>query len=62
MITYIDSSNKQDYTVLFNRASMKLGLIPIVKEVLDALGNPVLDGENNPTYEYYRMVQDQNGI
>lgn len=35
MITYIDSENKQDYTVLFNKASAKLGLIPIIKETLN---------------------------
>ena len=49
MITYIDSTNKQDYTILFNKASAKLGLTPIVKEVTDSNGNI--------TYEYYRNVQ-----
>ena len=33
MITYIDSENRQDYTVLFKKASTKLGLLPIVEEV-----------------------------
>ena len=33
MITRINSENSQDYTVLFNKASAKLGLIPIEKEV-----------------------------
>ena len=35
MITYIDSENRQDYTVLFNKASTKLGLMPIVKQSRD---------------------------
>jgi hypothetical protein len=38
MITYIDSSNKQAYTVLFEKASAKLGLLPIEKEVTDENG------------------------
>lgn len=49
MITYIDSSNKQDYTVLFDKASAKLGLTPIVKEIVDENGDI--------SYEYYRRVQ-----
>lgn len=49
MITYIDSSNKQDYTVLFDKASAKLGLTPIVKEVVDENGDI--------SYEYYRRIQ-----
>lgn len=44
MITYINSNNKQDYTVLFNKASAKLGLAPVEKEVgLDADGNPIIE-------------------
>lgn len=38
MITYINSSNKQAYTVLFEKASAKLGLLPIEKEVTDSNG------------------------
>ena len=56
MITYKDASNANDYTLLFNTASMKLGLIPIEKAVLDELGDPVLDEAGNPTYSYSRMV------
>ena len=51
MITYIDSSNKQDYTVLFEKASAKLGLTPIIKEVVGANGEP--------EYEYWRRVQEE---
>ena len=53
MITYIDSSNKQDYTVLFNKASMKLGLIPIEKEVVDKNGEIRL--------EYWRRIPHSGG-
>lgn len=43
MITYIDSNNKQDYTVLFNKASARLGLTPIEKEVgLNTDGTPII--------------------
>ena len=56
MITYRNSSNADDYTLLFDKASMKLGLKPIVKEVLNELGDPVLDYAGNPTYQYYKMV------
>ena len=35
MITYINDENKQDYTVLFEKASTKLGLLPIIEEVRD---------------------------
>jgi len=50
MITYIDSSNKEKYTVLFQKASAKLGLAPIIKEVL--LENGDID------YKYFRRVQE----
>lgn len=49
MITYINSENKQDYTVLFSKASAKLGLIPIEKEV---------DGE----IKKYKLIQTNNGL
>lgn len=49
MITYIDSSNKEKYTVLFQKASAKLGLAPIVKEVLQENGEIA--------YEYFKRVQ-----
>lgn len=43
MITYIDSENKQDYTILFNKASARLGLSPIDKEVgLNPDGSPII--------------------
>ena len=43
MITYIDSKNKQDYTILFNKASARLGLSPIDKEVgLNPDGSPII--------------------
>ena len=51
MITYRDSNNRQDYTVLFKKASAKLGLTPITKEVIDANGNK--------SYTYWRRVQNQ---
>ncbi len=60
MITYKDSSNANEYNMLFDRASMKLGLKPIVKAVLDANGDPEYEN-GEPKYEYYRMVPDQNG-
>lgn len=50
MITYIDSSNKEKYTVLFQKASAKLGLAPIIKEVV--LENGEID------YQYFRRVQE----
>lgn len=31
MITYVDSKNSQNYTVLFEKASAKLGLAPFRK-------------------------------
>lgn len=54
MITYIDSNNKQNYTVLFNKASAILGLTPIIKEVYN---------EKTLTYdkEYYRRQKDTTG-
>lgn len=49
MITYIDSENRQNYTVLFDKASIKLGLKPIIEEV-----------RNEETHEveklYYKRV------
>lgn len=43
MITYINNENKQDYTVLFDKASAKLGLVPVEKEVgLEADGTPII--------------------
>ena len=33
MITYINDENKYDYTVLFSKASVKLGLLPFDKEI-----------------------------
>lgn len=54
MITYINSNNKQDYTVLFNKASAKLGLAPVEKEV-------GLDNDGNPIIEYYKYVLAANG-
>ncbi len=44
MITYIDSNNRQNYTVLFDMASAKLGLAPVKKETgIDAEGNPIIE-------------------
>lgn len=54
MITYINSDNKQDYTVLFNKASAKLGLAPVAKEV-------GLDDDGKPIIEYYKYVLAANG-
>lgn len=52
MITYIDSENRQNYTVLFDKASTKLGLKPIVEEV-----------RNEETHEiekhYFKRTYDQ---
>ena len=53
MITYIDSENRQNYTVLFDKASTKLGLKPIIEEV-----------RNPETHEiekqYFKRMYDQN--
>ena len=54
MITYINNDNKQDYTVLFNKASAKLGLAPVEKEV-------GLDSDGNPIIEYYKYALAANG-
>ena len=51
MITYVDSKNSQNYTVLFEKASAKLGLAPFRKEVL----NPET-GEMETVY--WRRYQD----
>jgi len=51
MITYVDSKNSQNYTVLFEKASAKLGLAPFRKEVL----NPV-SGEMETVY--WRRYQE----
>ena len=52
MITYIDSENRQNYTVLFDKASTKLGLKPIIEEV-----------RNEETHEvekhYFKRTYDQ---
>ena len=47
MITYKNSNNAEKYTVLFRKASAKLGLMPIIKEVL------LPNGEKD--YEYYTL-------
>ena len=59
MITYKDASNANDYTFLFGQASMKLGLIPIQKAVLDELGNQATDSNGDPLYTYWRMKWDE---
>ena len=44
MITYINSDNKQNYTVLFDMASAKLGLAPVKKEVgFNPDGTPIIE-------------------
>ena len=54
MITYINSENSQDYTVLFDKASTKLGLVPIVRQTR----NPdTLELETT----YFKRVQVDNG-
>ena len=54
MITYVDSENKQKYTVLFEKASVKLGLLPIIEEERDP--------ENHEIIKHYsKMVQDGEG-
>lgn len=54
MITYVDSENKQKYTVLFEKASVKLGLLPIIEEERDP--------ETHETIKHYsKMVQDGEG-
>ena len=59
MITYIDSSNKQDYTVLFEKASAKLGLVPIPVEVEEEVENPEThEMELVKKIHYKRMVQE----
>ena len=57
MITYIDKENREQsnaYTVLFNKASAKLGLAPVEKEV-------GLDSDGKPIIEYYKYVLSTNG-
>lgn len=54
MITYINNENKNDYTVLFEKASAKLGLLPVEKEV-------GLDSDGNPIIEYYKYVEVDGG-
>lgn len=53
MITYIDSENRQNYTVLFDKASTKLGLKPIIEEVRDPVTHEI-------TKNYFKRVYDQN--
>ena len=55
MITYINENiNGNDYNVLFKKASAKLGLLPIEKEVgVDADGKPII--------EYQKYVELQGG-
>lgn len=54
MITYINNENKQDYTVLFNKASAKLGLAPVEKET-------GLDSDGNPIIEYFKYAPAEAG-
>ena len=58
MITYNDKSNSENYTVLFEKASVKLGLIPIIKEVEAEVENQEThEKEIVKQLEYSRMVQ-----
>lgn len=44
MITYINSENKQNYTVLFDMASAKLGLAPVKKQTgFNPDGTPIIE-------------------
>lgn len=44
MITYINSDNKQNYTVLFDMASAKLGLAPVKKQTgFNPDGTPIIE-------------------
>lgn len=52
MITYIDSENRQNYTVLFDKASTKLGLKPIIEEVRDPETHEI-------TKHYFKRKYDQ---
>ena len=52
MITYIDSENRQNYTVLFDKASTKLGLKPIIEEVRDPETHEI-------TKKYFKRTYDQ---
>ena len=54
MITYINDENKQDYTVLFEKASTKLGLLPIIEEVRDPETLEI-------TKQYSKRVQTPSG-
>ena len=55
MITYIDENkNGSEYNVLFKKASAKLGLLPVEKEVgLDADGKSII--------EYHKYVEGPDG-
>lgn len=62
MITYMDSSNRQDYTVLFEKASAKLGLIPIDQEIEVEVENPETGEKELQTItQQWRMVPAGNG-
>lgn len=54
MITYIDSDNRQNYTVLFEKASVKLGLLPIVEKVRDENTHEIVK-------KYSKRVQTVDG-
>ena len=59
MITYIDSSNRQDYTVLFEKASAKLCLIPIIKEVeVEVTNEETNETELVKQTQYWKRVQE----
>ena len=59
MITYNDNSNSENYTVLFEKASVKLGLIPIIKEVeVEVENQETHEMEIVKQFEYSRMVQE----
>lgn len=54
MITYVDTQNEQKYTVLFNRASAKLGLTPITKTVF----NPETAQDET---KYFKRIHGNDG-
>lgn len=58
----MDSSNRQDYTVLFEKASAKLGLIPIDQEIEVEVENPETGEKELQTItQQWRMVPAGNG-
>ena len=66
MITYINDSNRQDYTVLFDKASTKVGLLPIVIEERDPITLETVKRYKknvyNPATQKWETVDCETGV